>query len=70
MIMELVFSNSFFCYSKKVKYKNSYYNYPVQAADLLVGEVRHAYYNYLQNNDFESYRKKEQTFLNTSIYLP
>ena len=42
----------------KVKYKNSYYNYPVQAADLLVGEVRHAYYNYLQNNDFSIYRKR------------
>lgn len=53
----------------KVKYKNSYYNYPVQAADLLVGDVRHAYYNYLQNNDFESYRKRTN-FLNTSIYLP
>lgn len=53
----------------KVKYKNSYYNYPVQAADLLVGEVRHAYYNYLQNNDFSIYRKRTN-FLNTSIYLP
>ena len=53
----------------KVKYKNSYYNYPVQAADLLVGEVRHCYYNYLQNNDFENYKKKTN-FLNTSIYLP
>ena len=52
-----------------VKYKNSYYNYPVQAADFLVGEVRHAYYNYLQNNDFEIYRKRTN-FLNTSIYLP
>ena len=53
----------------KVKYKNSYYNYPVQAADLLVGEVRHAYYSYLQNNDFDTYRKRTN-FLNTSIYLP
>lgn len=53
----------------KVKYKNSYYNYPVQAADLLVGEVRHAYYSYLQNNDF-AYYKKRTNFLNTSIYLP
>ena len=53
----------------KIKYKNSYYNYPVQAADLLVGEVRHAYYNYLQNNDFTAY-KKRTNFLNTSIYLP
>ncbi len=52
-----------------LKYKNSYYNYPVQAADLLVGEVRHCYYNYLQNNDFETY-KKRTNFLNTSIYLP
>ena len=52
-----------------IKYKNSYYNYPVQAADLLVGEVRHAYYNYLQNNDFVAY-KKRTNFLNTSIYLP
>ncbi len=55
--------------SVKVKYKNSYYNYPVQAADLLVGEVRHCYYNYLQNQDFTVYRKKTN-FLNTSIYLP
>ena len=31
----------------KVKYKNSYYNYPVQAADLLVGEVRHCYYHFM-----------------------
>lgn len=53
----------------KVKYKNSYYNFPVQAADLLVGEVRHCYYNYLQTNDFFNYRKKIN-FLNTSIYLP
>mgnify|MGYP005758425105 CR=1 FL=1 len=53
----------------KVKYRNSYYNYPVQAADLLVGEVRHCYYNYLQNQDFETYRKRTN-FLNTSIYLP
>lgn len=53
----------------KVKYKNSYYNYPVQAADLLVGEVRHCYYNYLQNQDFATYRKRTN-FLNTSIYLP
>lgn len=53
----------------KIRYKNSYYNYPVQAADLLVGEVRHAYYNYLKNNDFENYRKRTN-FLNTSIYLP
>ena len=53
----------------KVKYKNSYYNYPVQAADLLVGEVRHCYYNYLKNQDFNTYRKRTN-FLNTSIYLP
>lgn len=53
----------------KVKYKNSYYNYPVQAADLLVGEVRHAYYNYLQNNDFSTYCKRTN-FLSTSLYLP
>lgn len=52
-----------------INYKNSYYNYPVQAADLLVGEVRHAYYNYLQNKDFEVYRKRTN-FLSTSIYLP
>ncbi len=52
-----------------VKYKNSYYNYPVQAADLLVGEVRHAYYNYIQNNDFNNYQRRTN-FLNTSIYLP
>lgn len=55
--------------SVKVRYKNSYYNYPVQAADLLVGEVRHCYYNYLQNKDFNIYKKKTN-FLNTSIYLP
>lgn len=55
--------------SVHIKYRNSYYNYPVQAADLLVGEVRHCYYNYLQNNDFETYRKRTN-FLNTSIYLP
>lgn len=53
----------------KIKYRNSYYNYPVQAADLLVGEVRHAYYNYIQNKDFNLYRKRTN-FLNTSIYLP
>lgn len=53
----------------ELKYKNSYFNFPVQAADLLVGEVRHCYYNYLQNNDFESYRRKTN-FLNTAIYLP
>lgn len=53
----------------KVKYKNSYYNFPVQAADLLVGEVRHRYYGYLQTNDFQNYRK-HTNFLNTSIYLP
>ena len=52
-----------------VKYKNSYYFIPVQAADLLVGEVRHCYYNYIQTSDFELYRKKIK-FLNTIIYLP
>ena len=55
--------------SVKVRYKNSYYNYPVQSADLLVGEVRHCYYNYLKSKDFTIYRKKTN-FLNTSIYLP
>lgn len=55
--------------SVKVRYKNSYYNYPVQAADLLVGEIRHKYYNYLQNNDFELYRK-QTAFLKNSLYLP
>lgn len=53
----------------KIKYRNSYYNYPVQTADLLVGEVRHRYYNYLQTKDFECYKNKTN-FLNTSIYLP
>lgn len=52
-----------------IKYRNSYFNFPVQAADLLVGEVRHCYYNYLQSNDFNTYRRKTN-FLNTSIYLP
>ena len=55
--------------SVKARYKNSYYNYPVQAADLLVGEVRHCYYNYLKSQDFTTYRKRTN-FLNTSIYLP
>ena len=52
-----------------INYKNSYYNYPVQAADLIVGEVRHCYYNYLKNQDFDEYRRRTN-FLNTSIYLP
>lgn len=53
----------------KIKYKNSYYNYPVQAADLLVGEIRHKYYNYLKNNNFELY-KSQISYLSTSLYLP
>ena len=53
----------------KIMYKNSYYSYPVQAADLLVGEVRHRYYHFLQNNDFEYYKAKTN-FLTTSIFLP
>lgn len=53
----------------QINYKNSYYNFPVQAADLLVGEVRHAYYNFLKTQDFEDYQKRVN-FLNTSLYLP
>lgn len=52
-----------------LNYKDSYYNYPVQAADLLVGEIRHAYYNFIQTGDFEAYQKRTNC-LNTSIYLP
>jgi hypothetical protein len=63
------FSRQYSSVVVKVKYKNSYYNYPVQAADLLVGEVRHAYYNYIQDKNFNEYRKRTN-FLNTSIYLP
>lgn len=53
----------------KTSYKDSYYYLPVQAADLLVGEVRHRYYDYLQTQDFETYKKRTK-FLDTSIYLP
>lgn len=53
----------------KIKYKDSYYSYNIQAADLLVGEIRHKYYNFLQNNDFELYRK-QTAFLKNSLYLP
>ena len=53
----------------ELHYKDSYYDYSVQAADLIVGEVRHAYYNYLQDNDLEKYNKRTN-FLNTFIYLP
>lgn len=53
----------------KIKYKNSYYSYNIQAADLLVGEIRHKYYNYLQNNDFALYRR-QTAFLKNSLYLP
>lgn len=55
--------------SIELNYKDSYCSYPVQAADLIVGEVRHAYYNRLKSNDFITY-KKRTNFLNTSIYLP
>ncbi|MBQ8299479.1 MAG: DUF3800 domain-containing protein [Clostridia bacterium] len=53
----------------KIKYKDSYYSYNIQAADLLVGEIRHKYYHYLLNNDFELYRKRT-AFLRNSLYLP
>lgn len=55
--------------SIKIKYKDSYYTYNIQAADLLVGEIRHKYYNYLQHHNFELY-KKQTSFLKNSLYLP
>ena len=53
----------------EIKYRDSYYCYNVQAADLLVGEIRHKYYYYLQNKNWELYRK-QTSFLKNSLYLP
>ncbi len=53
----------------KIKYKDSYYSYNIQAADLLVGDIRHKYYYFLQSKDFEQYRK-QTSFLKNSLYLP
>ncbi len=52
-----------------VKYQSSYQYFPVQAADLIVGEIRHSYNDYLQDRNFEKY-KQRTGFLNTVIYLP
>lgn len=53
----------------EINYKNSYFYYPVQAADLIAGEVRHSYYNFIESKDFLKY-KRRVNFLHTTIYLP
>lgn len=53
----------------KVKFRNSYHHFPVQAADLIVGEVRRAYIEYITNDNFEQYRGRTN-FVNTIVNLP
>ena len=52
-----------------LNYKNSYLYFPVQAADLIVGDVRHKYYDFLKTNDFDKY-KRDINFLKNKLYLP
>lgn len=51
------------------KYRDSSSFFPVQAADLLVGEVRHAYYEYITKNDFDKYQNRI-SFVKDILYLP
>lgn len=52
-----------------INYKDSYLDFTVQAADLIVGEVRHKYNDYLKDRDLNKYRENTN-FIDTSIYLP
>jgi len=53
----------------KLKYKNSYNNYNVQAADLLVGDVRHKCYYYFKDGNFELF-KRNTAFIDNILFLP
>jgi len=55
--------------SIEIKHQDSYNSLCVQAADLIVGEIRHKRIEYLNNRDFELYSKKTN-FINTIIYMP
>ncbi len=52
-----------------INYKDSYLYFPVQAADLIVGEVRHKYYEFLKTNDFKKF-KEDINFLKNKLDLP
>lgn len=53
----------------EINHQDSYKSLCVQAADLIVGEIRHNRLNFLKNRDFSFYSKKTN-FVNTIIYMP
>ena len=53
----------------EVHHQDSYNSLCVQAADLIVGEIRHNRLDFLKNRDFNVYSKKTN-FVNTIIYMP
>lgn len=52
-----------------VYHQDSYNSLCVQAADLIVGEVRHKRIDFLNSQDFSLYSQKTK-FVNTIIYIP
>ena len=52
-----------------VKYQDSYKYFPVQAADLIVGAIRHSYYEYIEDRNLAKYQANT-SFINTILYLP
>lgn len=55
--------------SVSIRHQNSYNSLCVQAADLIVGEIRHKRIEFLDNKDFDLYSRKTK-FVNTIIYMP
>lgn len=55
--------------SVSVRHQNSYNSLSVQAADLIVGEIRHKRIEFLENKDFNLYSRKTR-FVDTIIYIP
>lgn len=53
----------------EIHHQDSYNSLCVQAADLIVGEIRHNRLNFLKNKDFGFYSRKTK-FVNTIIYMP
>lgn len=53
----------------EVHHQDSYNSLCVQAADLIVGEIRHNRLSFLKNKDFCIYSKRTN-FVNTIIYMP
>lgn len=55
--------------SVSIRHQNSYNSLCVQAADLIVGEIRHKRISFLEDRNFILYSRKTN-FVNTIIYMP